>query len=57
MYNVLRKFGERILYGFGFGLGMGFSWQIVQRPVKNNKKCGRFHRDSNPGCEDQNLRC
>ena len=34
MYEILRKFGERVLYGFGFGLGMGFSWQIVQRPDK-----------------------
>ena len=34
MYDVLRKFGERIVYGFGFGLGMGTSWKFF--PVKKN---------------------
>ena len=29
MQQILKKFGERILYGFGFGLGMGVSFKIV----------------------------
>lgn len=37
MYGVLRKFGERVLYGFGFGLGMGLSWKITQRPQTRKK--------------------
>ena len=31
---ILKKFAERVLYGFGFGLGMGASFQIFSKPEK-----------------------
>ena len=33
--TLLKKFGEKIVYGFGFGLGMGFSFKIY---YPKNKK-------------------
>ena len=34
---ILKKFAERVLYGFGFGLGMGASFQIFHKPEKPYK--------------------
>ena len=27
--TIIRKFGEKVVYGFGFGLGMGLSFKIL----------------------------
>ena len=32
---ILKKFAERILYGFGFGLGMGASFKLFRKPYKD----------------------
>ena len=32
---ILKKFAERVLYGFGFGLGMGASFKLFRKPYKD----------------------
>ncbi len=34
---LLKKFGEKLIYGLGFGLGMGISFKILKVRAPTNK--------------------